>query len=320
MFYRNKLKTLSTSEKEFEYSLFDQTPTDESDDKQKTGSAKLTYNLITEDGALKTGYGFSELKMPLSSTDLDNETAVEISGSEVKAIWKMKWYDFNNDVNCYYLFYYNDEGYICYDNMFNIRIATFEVPNNFTTVPYALYYRTGEDDMLLFFGEGQDLLIMSWAGLDTVPNVPIIKSCCSHYGKLFAITASVDSQLVYTEDLDITAWTDEKTKTLDFSDERGCLNKILSFNDYVYVFRDYGITQLSIYGSNEDFSISHMYLSDSYIYPNTIAQSGDNVYFLERNALKYFNGSSVREVELDCKNLISSCRQPNAYATCFEGK
>ena len=320
MFYKNKLKTLSTKEKEFEYSLFSQNPTEESEDLQKTGSAKLTYNLITENGALKTGYGFTELKMPQSTTDLDNEVIISISGNEVKSIWRMKWYDYSDDVNNYYLFYYNDDGFICYDNLFNVRYATFEIPNNFTSIPYAINYRVGADDLLLFFGEGDDMMVLSWAGLDEVENVPVIKSCCAHYGKLFAITAAVDSQLVYTEDVDITAWTDEKTKELDFADERGCLNKIISFDDYIYVFRDYGVTQLSIYGSNEDFSINHMYLSDSYIYPNTIAQSGDNVYFLERNALKVFNGSTVKEVELECKNLISSCRQSNAFATCFEGK
>lgn len=320
MFYRNKLKTLSTSEKEFEYALFDKIPTEESDDIQKAGSGKLTYNLITEDGCLKTGYGFEELKMPQTQTELDDETVVNLRGTEIKAIWKLKHYEKGNNRNNYYIFYYNDENYICYDNLFNTRILSFIVPNNFTDVPYALYYRVDSEDMLLFFGEGDDLIVMTGYSIENVADVPIIKSCCSHYGKLFAITASQNSELIYNEELDFVSWSNEKTKNLDFNDERGCLNKIISFDDYVYVFRDYGITQLSIYGSNEDFSINHMYLSDSYIYPNTIAQSGDNVYFLERNALKCFNGSTVKEIELDCKNLIASCRQSNAFATCYEGK
>ena len=319
MFYRNKLKTLPTSEKEFEYSLFDKNLNSKSDDSQEMASGKLTYNFTTQSGALKTGYGFTELKMPISTTDLDSESVINLRGNEVKAIWKMKWYDSGNDENNYYLFYYNDEGYICYENMFSTRIATFIIPNDFTEVPYAINYRIDGEDLLLFFGEGENLLVVSDSGEDTISSAPIIKSCCSHYGKLFAITASPDSKLVYSEDVDVTTWTDEKTKNLDFTDERGCLNKIISFDDYIYVFRDYGITQLSIYGSNEDFSINHMYLSDSYIYPNTIAQSGDNVYFLERNALKYFNGSSTRELEFDCKELLSKI-QPSPQAICYEGK
>ena len=319
MFYRNTLKTLSTKEKEIEYSLFDKNPIDTSDDRQDITSGISTYNFITESGALKTGYGFEELKMPTSRTELDNETDIVFRGEEIYSIWSMKWYDSQNDRNNYYLFYYNDEGYICYDNLFNIRYASYVVLNDFTEVPYALYYRIDGEDLLLFFGEGENLLVVSDGEENTISSAPIIKSCCSHYGKLFAITASPDSQLVYSEDVDVTSWTDEKTKNLDFTDERGCLNKIISFNDYVYVFRDYGITQLSIYGSDEEFSISHLYLSDSYIYPNTITQSGDNVYFLERNSLKYFNGSSVRELKLDCKNLLSKT-QPSPQATCFEGK
>lgn len=107
---------------------------------------------------------------------------------------------------------------------------------------------------------------------------------------------------------------------LDFSDERGDLNKLISFDDYLYIFRDYGITKLSIYSSDSEFSINHQYMSDSYIYPNSIAQSGDNVYFLERTGLKVFNGSSVNDVEIECIELIKACDQSKCWATSFNGK
>lgn len=320
MFYKNTLKTLSTKEIEFEYSLFDELPSTTTDENREVTSGKETYNFRTGDGDLKTGYGFEDIKMPTSLTDLDNETAITLRGTEVKAIWKMKWYNYSDDVNTYYLFYYNNEGYICYDNLFKIRYYPFIIPNDFTEPPYGIYYRVNGRDMLLLSGQGENLLVVSGSGNESFEEVPIIKSCCSHYGKLFAITAEENSQLIYNEDVDITNWTDEKTANLDFSDERGVLNRIISFNDYIYVFRDYGITQLSIYGSNDTFSINHMYLSDSYIYPDSIAQSGDNVYFLERSGLKCFNGSSVKNVELGCENILKTINQSNCFATCFEGK
>ena len=99
MFYRNTLKTLSTKEKEIEYSLFDKNPIDTSDDRQDITSGISTYNFITESGALKTGYGFEELKMPTSRTDLDNETDIVVRGEEIYSIWSMKWYDSQNDRN-----------------------------------------------------------------------------------------------------------------------------------------------------------------------------------------------------------------------------
>ncbi len=320
MFYRNQLKTKSTKEKEFQFNLLEQLPSNKSDDKQELGSTKKVYNFITESGALQAGYGFEELKSPQSSTDLDTETTVSIRGDEVKSIWRLKWYNYLNDTNYYYLFYYNDEGYICYDNLFMTRYATIIVPNTFTETPYATYYRSQQQDALLLSGEGNNLMVITGSGIETSNSAPLIKSCCSHYGMLFAVTASASSTLVYTTDPEITNWTDEKTAELDFSDERGDLNKLISFDDYLYIFRDYGITKLSIYSSDSEFSINHQYMSDSYIYPNSIAQSGDNVYFLERTGLKVFNGSSVNDVEIECIELIKACDQSKCWATSFNGK
>lgn len=319
MFYRNELKTKQTKTKEYKFNLFDEFKNLD-DSKQDCGSTKGIYNYITENGALKSGYGFSELKMPQSTTDLDNESLVEIRGNDVKAIWKLKWYDSVADRNNYYLFYFNDEGLICYDNLFMTRLATVIIKNDFTQTPYATYYRQDDQDALLLSGEGGNLMLVTGNGIESSETAPIIKSCCSHYGKLFAITASTSSTLVYNEDNDVLNWTDEKTKDLDFSDERGDLNKIISFNDYIYIFRDYGITKLSIYSSDEEFAVSHMYLADSYIYPNTIAQSGDEVLFLNKSGLKSFNGSSVKNVYVSCANLLKTCQQPYAFATAFEGK
>jgi len=63
-----------------------------------------------------------------------------------------------------------------------------------------------------------------------------------------------------------------------------------------------------------------MYFSDSYIYPNSIAQSGDKVYFLTASGLKVFNGSSVKDIDIDCMNIINSCDNSGCSATCFNGK
>ena len=321
MFTKKKLRTRKTTEKEFEYNLFAQTVDAGNDDGlQKNASPKLSYNFITADGALQAGYGFTELKSPTSTTDVENESLVTLRGTEIKSIWKLKWYNLSMDENYYYIFYYNNENLICYDNLFMQRFLTLTIENTFTEVPYATHYRSNSDDALLLSGEGGNLMVVSGDGVETISDAPVIKSCCSHYGRLFAITASAASTLVYNEDVDIENWTDEKTKNLDFSDERGDLNVLVAFNDYVYIFRDYGITKVSLYGADEEFAIAHQYKSDSYIFPNTISQSGDRVYFLERTGLKSFNGSSVSDVDLDCEELFTNCDQSNSFGTCFEGK
>ncbi len=317
MGYTDKIKS---KEKTYKFNMFGENLAQKSDDLEEFGKTKIAYNLVSLNGALKSGYGFSQLKMPSSETDLNNESVVNFKGNQIKAIWKLKWYDQNIDTNKYYLFYYNDEGYICYDNMFGQRLASFVIPNTFTQTPFAAYYRKGTQDALLLSGEGDSLMVLTGGSTEENENAPQIISCCVYGGKLFAITAEARATLIYTEELEIVNFSDEKTKDLDFGDERGDLQKLISFNDYLYIFRDYGITKLSIYGSNEDFAVNHLYHSDSYIYPNTIVLNGDDVYFFTTNGLKKFNGTSVSDIEIDYVKWIKGINQKNSCASIYDGK
>lgn len=322
MFYKNILKSKKTKNSDFTYDILSNCQkTGEDDSILSYNEPKIVYNFITEDGTLKAGYGFKDLAMPQSKEDLDTEYTISIRGTKVLALWKLKWFDsVVTNKEKYYLFYFNDENLICYDNVLDMRYITVIVENTYTEVPYATYYRRDKGDSLLLSGEGNNLMLITGSGIFTSETAPIIISCCTHYGKLFAISEESRGTLIYNEDVDVMNWTDEKTKDLDFSDGRGNLNKIMSFNDYVYVFRDFGITKISIYGSDEEFSISHMYFSDSYIYPNSIAQSGDNIYFLTTSGLKVFNGSSVKDISVECIDILNKCDNKKCYGTCFEGK
>lgn len=321
MFHRNQLKTLKTKKKEFDYDMLGQEQQSDKDDETLTyKQPKIIYNYINHDGSLKAGYGFKNLAMPTSKTDLDTETTISVRGTQVRGLWKLKWYDSQTShTDKYYLFYYNNENYICYDNILDNRYLTSIVNNTFTEVPTATYYRKNSEDSLLLSGAGSNLMLITGGGVTTSSNSHKIVSCCTHYGKLFAITREKRGNLIYTENTDVLTWTSEGLEDLDFGDGRGNLNKIISFDDYLFLFRDFGITKVSIYG-NDEFSISHMYFSDSYIYPNSIAQSGDYIYFLTASGLKVFNGSSVKDIDVDCIGIINACDNSNCYATCFKGK
>lgn len=321
MFYKNALTTKKSDEKTFEFDMFASNLNLNKDETTlQIGEPKRVFNFISEDGTLKNGYGFKPLAMPESETDIVSEVEIPVRGTMVKTIWKLKWYNSGDDINCYYLFYFNDEANICYDNIFKKRYATFIQKTSYTETPYATYYRKNGNDAIMLSGEGGNLMVITGSNIYSSDTAPQIISCCNHYGKLFAITATARGTLVYNENPDVLTWSDELTKDLDFGDERGDLNIIMSFNDYLYLFRDFGITQVSEYGGDETYAVSHMYKSDAYIYPNTIAQAGDNIYFLEGESLKVFNGSSVKEIDLECMKLLRGEDNRYAFGECFNGK
>ncbi len=321
MFYENKTKVLKTNRKTLKYDLFSQNKNDEIDDfAKKSNDAKIVYNFSTSNGCLENGYGFSTFKAPTSFDNLKDEEEVVLVGDEISAVWSFKWQNKVDDVNMYFCMYYSGGTNFYYDDILGERPLPLIIPTKFTSTPVACSYRLDGQDVMVFSGEGSDLQVVGAHFNRTVPNAPKLMSICTHYDKLFAITSGARGSLVYTEDLAILEWDAAKTKKLDFNDDRGNLNKIISLNDYIYLFRDFGITKVSNYSTKNDFSISHLYQADGYIYPGSIAHGGDKIYFLERSGLKVFNGSSTKHIPLACQKLLSSCENLKACGVSYEGK
>lgn len=320
MFYKRVLPVKKSSDRDFEFDMFACSPNTHDDETQlKVGEPRLVYNFLSEDGTLKAGYGFKKLAMPTSKNDISTEVVVETRG-EVRSLWQLQYYDRQLNENKYYLLYFNNEKYVCYDNMFATRYEPYVIVTQFNDVPYACHCRKDMQDALLLSGNGAGFMVVTGRSVNTNENAEQIISCCSHYGKLFAITAKNRTSLVYNEDTSILDWSNDKTKDLDFSDSRGDLNKIISFNDYLYIFRDFGITKVSQFGKDELFEINNIYLADSHIYPNTIAEMGENIYFLEGSKLRVFNGSSVKTETTDCLNILNGCDNRYAYGVGYDGK
>ncbi len=321
MFSKKELLVKASKEKEFVFDMFAKTQNLEDDTTSlEVGQPRKVYNFISSDGTLKAGYGFKTLSMPKSIDTLDTEYPVVFADGEIKAMWKLKNYDYDNGVNKYYILYFNNDGTIYFDNLFGPREILWIIPTQFTSAPYGINYRVAGNDTLLLSGEGGKMMVVTGSDVDECDNTPPIKSCCAHYGKLFAITSLEPGLLMICDDANPHNWSIERTKDLDFGDNKGDLNKILSFNDYLYIFRDFGITKMSEYGKDENYEICHIYQSDAYIYPNTIAESGDKIYFLEGSKIKYFNGSSIKSIDLDCLKILEGCDNRNAYGECFDGK
>lgn len=79
-------------------------------------------------------------------------------------------------------------------------------------------------------------------------------------------------------------------------DERGALKKVVSFNDYIYIFRDYGITRLSAYADQSSFYVSQLFVSSGKIYPNSVCVCGDEIIFLASDGLYSFNGINTTKI------------------------
>ncbi len=316
MLYLNKHAPAKAKTKEVSISFAQK---DTLADDPKEGKGELVYNITINRGALKSGLGFEKLASSLDTEDLDDEVVLPLRGTQVKAIDQLCWHDKSGGITYYFVFYYNNEGLICYDELFAERILTHIIQNDFTDIPTTFPYMSNGIEHLVFSGKGTTLLIGN-AGYRNLENVPGMLSCVSHYGMFFGIKIGTPPKLIYSSVTDLTKWDDTLVKNLDFTDARGDLTRLVSFNDYVYIFRNFGITQLSKYSQDEEFSISHMYQACSYINPNTICQFRDAVYFVEDCTLKVFNGNSVKDIEVKNFKYMKGVTNTALFGTCYKGK
>ncbi len=321
MFYKNQIKGKKSINKDLTFDAFqDFVNFSKSQSKQQLNKASNSYNFNLSSGELQTGYGFKKLHMPTNTIDVDTEEVLALDGTKITAVWSFKWYDYSSKQNKYYIVYYNDNNNIGFSNLFNTRPFALFAKTTFTETPVGCNTRYANDDAMVFSSSVDGLFLMTGSITEMYNDAPNLISICSHYDKLFAITAGDRARLVYSDNKDITQWDNDNMQEIIFDDDRGKLNKVIAFNDYVYVFRDFGISKISAYSTRNEFDISQLYQCDSYIYPGTIASSGDKIYFLEGAGIFSFNGSSTSRIDLDCSDMLKKADKRNASAVCFESK
>ncbi|MCL2061233.1 MAG: hypothetical protein FWH03_01220 [Firmicutes bacterium] len=243
--------------------------------------AKRIYNFDFSAGALTEGYGLEA--EPLSARAITN-------------IWTFKRHDFDTAADEEIIMFSDIYGKVYY-----LRGGTeHELSGiSFTSVPQAVTYRLYGDDVILLTSETDAMAV--WDGKSTpytVPDSPLITSMAMHYERMFCTVAGERNAVWFSSDLDPTNWDLELDKGgfIQMLDERGKLNKVISYLNYIYIFRDYGISRLSAFADQSDFFVGNLFVSSGKIYARSVALCGDCVLFLASDGIYRFDGLSTRKI------------------------
>jgi len=325
IFYKNLKKRRDFKNKDLSFSIFQNGIVTDKDDSLLEGNVCTSaYNVAFCEGALKTGLGFEEFKAPKTLDDLEDCNTFNFRETidEIQNIWMDRWYN-NNTNKYYYHIELTDSINMLYEVVVPDTCYGIVIPKTLKTknkrVSFARNYRINNLDCSIFFTDG-GMVWLSYAGEAIYPNVPEMISCVVHYGNFFGITNTNRNTLVYTNNLDLTQWDSEQSSTIEFLDNRGAFTKLILFNDYVYLFREYGITKISLYSSKDNFSFTHLYTSTSKIYENSVCVCGDVVLFATRDGIYKFNGNSASRVFENYDGYFKKWDNEHCTAACLDGK
>lgn len=164
----------------------------------------------------------------------------------------------------------------------------------------AVNYNLSGTDVVILSASGQPMLV--WDGVNDIEEVadaPNITSMVVHYERLFITSSGQDRNTVwFSDNLNPTNFTLslDEAGYIQMADDRGACLKAISFLDYVYVFREYGIARISGYGDQTQFLVSQVCTLGSKIEKDTITICGNVVLFLAEDGIYSFNGLTVKKI------------------------
>jgi hypothetical protein len=129
------------------------------------------------------------------------------------------------------------------------------------------------------------------------------------------------SAVWFSDDLDPTNWdiSLEEAGYIELSGEKGCVLKVIKFLDYVYIFHSYGISRLTAYAEQTEFSVTRLFVSSGKIYPDTVAICGNRIIFLAEDGIFSFDGYSAVKIMKGVFPLLFGCDNSKAVSQYYGG-
>ncbi|MDE6583091.1 MAG: hypothetical protein K2K31_00355, partial [Clostridia bacterium] len=325
IFYKNLKKHQKSQEKNLVFSLFEKGIKENVDDSvAQTNICKSFYNLTYSDGALKTGLGFKDLEVPASADDLNTLHTFQYLSQEVESIeglWLDCYYDKDEGFYDYRLYFYASDKKLYYAYLLDpFDGIVWGATDKLTTFPsFQCHYQVGNEDCIVFISDG---VMVSFCGVIRYINngAPELISCVEYYDKLFGITKTNRNSLIYTTNKNMNEWSEADSLKINFLDDKGLFTKLVAFKDYVYLFRENGITRLSVYSSKNDFSITHLYTATSKIFEKSVCVCGNEIFFMMNDGLYTFNGNIVSKRCENYDSFFKKLDNTNCCCASYNGK
>ena len=275
----------------------------------------LSFNFDVGDGTLKSGIGVDEYKPYGNSLSLGE-------GVYPVKIYYYKRFDNNLKENQDRLIVYASDNRLYY-TVLNKSDKFYLISGSvFNSAPICINYNFSGEDVLIMSFKNEGLYILNGTSLKIVETAPKITSMCIHSERLFATTEEDGTALWFSDDFNPTNWSLslDEAGYIELPDERGKLLKVVSFLDYVYVFRSYGISRIYAFGDQTEFSVDNLYNNLGKVYANTVTECGGYIIFLTSSGLYRFNGIDAVKILPFYDKFLGGVDNENAKGVFYNGK
>ncbi len=251
---------------------------------------------------LKNSKGIGLALFPRTKT---NRTEYELDIAQtgltsVEGISYFRQYFSRSQVTTHRLLIYGDDKKVYINQMIDDSFDLYWLYDlTFDSAPIVLTYKKDDADAAILASKNKMVVWETSYSPYTINDVPIITSMCMNDGVLFCTISDPAFKIWYATDLaaENIGNISNNSGYISLEDELGYARKVLTFNEDVYVFRDYGISKISFI--KNQISVSQVYLSNTKIYSNTVSVCGNNILFMTKDGLYSFNGIKVVKTKVN---------------------
>ncbi len=181
----------------------------------------------------------------------------------------------------------------------------------------AVNYNFRGDDVLLLSSDEDALYIVNDAHPLVCGSAPKFTSLTVHNERVFGSVNGSQNQVWFSDDFNPVNWSvsSDEAGYINFSDECGEVIKVVSFLNYLYIFREYGIFRLTAYGEQSEFMLKKVFTDTGRIVKHSIELCGDKIVFYADEGLFAFDGYEVTRI---AKELMPLNRTHLAYGAYLE--
>ena len=198
-----------------------------------------------------------------------------------------------------------------------------ELPGlTFTAAPTLKTYNDESVDCVLFYSDADK--VQSWDNIGvpkSYSNAPLVHDFCEYKGRVFAIPSG-ERLKIRSEEINFLQWSQSTTtasKTIQFDSERGYINKLVTFNGYLFAIRDFGISRIIWYDADSSYDVKHLLSSGSRIYANTACVCGNTGLVLCKDGIYEFDNVSAKKLDIKLNRMFRGVSNQNAVASFRNG-
>lgn len=187
----------------------------------------------------------------------------------------------------------------------------------------AVNYNYDGKDVLLVSSENNALKIIDGDTVKTVENAPKFSSLAVHYERVYGTVNGDKNQVWFSSVMNPENWTvsGDEAGYITFSDESGDVEKVMSLNGHLYIFREHSVYRLTAYADQSEFLLKKVFTDTGRIYKDTIAFAGDKIMFYSEDGLFSFDGYDATRISdfikvKDATHAIGAYHNEKYYLAC----